>query len=236
MERFFVSIRRGDLAEVTRLLDERPELVRATRSKGPKKDLGQQPLGIAIKTRRYAIARLLLERGADVNFIEAEGTADGMRLPVVEDAVESAVATGVGATADAGDHRDAMALLRDMVARGAVVDTINPGHGRPGLEWFAERVVHHGHRGLGPAEVRAVTAIAQVLVDAGADPTRPYTWRAFDSSGAVVQERTTTLRDELAGAGPFFAGPPVPQLLEILDHCVEHRGRGGRKTRWWQRS
>ena len=57
---------------MTALLDKKPELIACTAKAPPKKDVGQSPLQVAIKTNNYVIAHLLLDRGADVNFMEPE--------------------------------------------------------------------------------------------------------------------------------------------------------------------
>lgn len=50
------------------LLDKKPELISCTAVAPPKKDNGQSPLMVAIKSDNLEVAHLLLDRGADVNF------------------------------------------------------------------------------------------------------------------------------------------------------------------------
>lgn len=91
MKKLFTAIRQGDIATVTALLDKKPELIACTAKAPPKKDVGQSPLQVAIKTNNYVIAHLLLDRGADVNFMEPEDCGSDFRMPVVQDAVRAAV-------------------------------------------------------------------------------------------------------------------------------------------------
>ena len=91
MKKLFTAIRQGDVATVTALLDKKPELIACTAKAPPKKDVGQSPLQVAIKTNNYVIAHLLLDRGADVNFMEPEDCGSDFRMPVVQDAVHAAV-------------------------------------------------------------------------------------------------------------------------------------------------
>ena len=91
MKKLFTAIRQGDYAAVVALLDKKPELVACTAKAPPKKDNGLSPLQVAIKTGQFVIAHLLLDRGADVNFMEAEDCGSDFRTPVVHDAIRAAV-------------------------------------------------------------------------------------------------------------------------------------------------
>src|SRR6266478_6497225 len=86
------AIRDGDLPAVRALIEATPELVGATASAPPKKDDGQSPLQIALKCGQSAIADYLIDRGADVNFIEASEINE-WRVPVLHDAIRNAIIT-----------------------------------------------------------------------------------------------------------------------------------------------
>ena len=86
----FVAIRQGDMAKVAASLDADPSLANAIAKAPPKKDDGQSSLQVAIKSGRFAIADLLLGRGADVNFID-RSPINPWNTPVVHDAVRAAV-------------------------------------------------------------------------------------------------------------------------------------------------
>ncbi len=68
MKKLFTMIRRGNLEEVARILDKNPALISCLAKAPPKKDDGQSPLMVAIKSDNLEVAHLLLDRGADVNF------------------------------------------------------------------------------------------------------------------------------------------------------------------------
>lgn len=91
MKKLFTAIRQGDTAAVCALLDKKPELIACTSKAPPKKDAGQSPLQVAIKSAHPEIAHLLLDRGADVNFMEAADCGSDWRMPVVQDAIMAAV-------------------------------------------------------------------------------------------------------------------------------------------------
>jgi len=91
MKKLFTAIRQGDAETVCALLDKKPELIACTAKAPPKKDAGQSPLQVAIKSGNLEIAHLLLDRGADVNFMEAEDCSNEWRMPVVQDAIRAAM-------------------------------------------------------------------------------------------------------------------------------------------------
>ena len=91
MKKLFTAIRQGDAATVCALLDKKPELIACTAKAPPKKDAGQSPLQFAIKSGNLEIAHLLLDRGADVNFMEAQDCGNEWRMPVVQDAIRAAM-------------------------------------------------------------------------------------------------------------------------------------------------
>ena len=91
MKKLFQAIRQGNDAAVRALLEKKPELISCTAKQPPKKDDGQSPLQVALKTGRLEIAEYLLDLGADVNFMEAEDCASGWQAPVLHDAINAAV-------------------------------------------------------------------------------------------------------------------------------------------------
>ncbi len=91
MKKLFQAIRQGDLAAVGALLEKKPELITCTAKQPPKKDDGQSPLQVALKCGQLAIAELLLDRNADVNFIESPDCCNEWRAPVLHDAINAAI-------------------------------------------------------------------------------------------------------------------------------------------------
>lgn len=91
MKKLFQAIRNGDMDNVIQLLDKKPELISCTAKQPPKKDDGQSPLQVALKCGQFEIAELLINRGADVNFIESEDCCNKWRAPVIHDAINAAV-------------------------------------------------------------------------------------------------------------------------------------------------
>ncbi len=135
MKKLFLAIRHGEIETVRTLLDKKPELIACTAKAPPKKDAGQSPLQVACKTGAIDIAHLLLDRGADVNFIEAEDCGNAWRMPVLQDAINCAVMNSqwnthdsvfglqVFSTQEKADR--AFGLLRRMLEMGADVHAVD---------------------------------------------------------------------------------------------------------------
>lgn len=92
MKVLFKAIRSGNLEEVRRLIEKKPELVNCTAKQPPKKDDGQSPLQVAIKTHNFEIANYLIDQGADINFMEDPAACcDDWCMPVLHISVMAAV-------------------------------------------------------------------------------------------------------------------------------------------------
>ena len=91
MKKLFTAIRQNDLETVKEIIEKKPELVNCVAKQPPKKDDGQSPLQVALKTEAFEIASYLIDNGANVNFIESEDCANLWRAPVIHDAINAAI-------------------------------------------------------------------------------------------------------------------------------------------------
>ena len=91
MKRLFKAIRAGNIELVRELIASNSELVNCIAKQPPKKDDGQSPLQVALKTGAFDIAEFLIDHGADLNFIEEESCCNTWRAPVIHDAINAAV-------------------------------------------------------------------------------------------------------------------------------------------------
>lgn len=82
MKKLFTAIRQGKVDEVAAILDRKPELISCLAKAPPKKDDGQSPLMVAIKSDNPKVAHLLLDRGADVNFRDAPTQPHSESAPI----------------------------------------------------------------------------------------------------------------------------------------------------------
>ena len=131
MKKLFTAIRNGNIDVVKSLLAKDPGLIACTAKQPPKKDDGQSPLQVAIKSGNFEIANYLLDCGADVDFMEAEACANEWRMPVLQDAIMAAImccrwnATGPDGTMQVFSTKEkadtAYLLLKRMLNMGADV-------------------------------------------------------------------------------------------------------------------
>ena len=91
MQKTFQLLRRGDLEAIRQILDKKPEEVNAVSGDKPKRDQGQSLLQVAIKSGHIDIADLLIDRGADLNFIEEPTELNPFCQPVIQTAGGRAV-------------------------------------------------------------------------------------------------------------------------------------------------
>ncbi len=91
MQKTFQLLRRGDIEGVRQILDKKPEEVNAVSGPKPKRDQGQSLLQVAIKSGHLDIADLLIDRGADLNFIEEPTELNPFCQPVIQTAGGRAV-------------------------------------------------------------------------------------------------------------------------------------------------
>lgn len=91
MKKLFNAIRKNDIDTVKTIISDKPELVNCIAKQPPKKDDGQSPLQVALKTGNFEIAEYLIDMGADLNFMEDTNCCNSWRAPVVHDAINAAV-------------------------------------------------------------------------------------------------------------------------------------------------
>jgi ankyrin repeat protein len=180
----FKEIRAGDLDAVTRRLDADPALVSAVAKAPPKKDDGQSPLQVAIKSGNFIVAQLLLDRGADVNFME-ESAINQWNAPVLHDSIRSAVFSSrygrnralpgqpprIEVMNDLATFEEALAVLRGLIERGADV-TATDSYGNSPLLRAALDARQIIDEPISQELLSDVRRVFSMLLVAGADPDR----------------------------------------------------------------
>jgi Ankyrin repeats (3 copies) len=109
----FRAIRNEEIQTVKELVAANQAFVNVCAFAPPKKDDGQSPLQVSLKTGRFAIADFLIEKGANVNFME-ESQINEWRFPVLHDAIRAAVFSS-----EVGRFDLAIRIIRKMLERGA---------------------------------------------------------------------------------------------------------------------
>ena len=135
MKKLFNAIKKQDLDTVIEILEHKPDLISSVAKQPPKSDDGKSLLQVAIKDGTIEIANYLLSKGADVNFIEAESSVSGWRMPVIQDALANAIIKSRWCSVDKESNAivqntkkeadEAFELLKRMVSMGANLDVVD---------------------------------------------------------------------------------------------------------------
>ena len=220
MKKLFTSIRASDLEMVRQIIEKKPELVNCVAKQPPKKDDGQSPLQVALKTGNTAIANYLLDMGADVNFIEDESCCNSWRTPVIHDAINCAVMSCRWNTNDKNmgfkvfstkeKAAEALDVLKRMLDMGADVNALD-SYGNSVSNRFALQAkqilpaYNYAEHREGTDRIfteelhEDLRSVLQALKDAGADdsykaPNLGCSVRKFCSEGSI-----SILFDEVFG-------------------------------------
>lgn len=145
MKKLFQAIRNNEIDVVKQLIQSKPELVNCVAKQPPKKDDGQSPLQVSLKTGNLEIAEYLIEMGANLNFIEDISCCNTWRAPVIHDAINAAVMKSRWNTNDKlrgfkiysteQEAKNAYKVLQRMLELGADVNALD-SHGNSGLWRF----------------------------------------------------------------------------------------------------
>ncbi len=146
MKKLFIAIRNSDLDTVREILAKKPELVACTAKQPPKKDDGQSPLQVALKTGNFDIADHLLALGADVNAKDSYGNSCLWRaclqasqiLPRYNPA-ENKMSGERLLTEEV--EADLSRIFRLLVKSGADINYVRPGIDRSVKEFYKNQTV-----------------------------------------------------------------------------------------------
>ena len=95
MNAMFKEIRQGDIEKIWARIEKKTVVVNEVfTGKKPLKDIGQSPLQVAVKCGEFEIIDLLLENGADPDFMEKKtqkpqntNASYFVSMPVIHDAI-----------------------------------------------------------------------------------------------------------------------------------------------------
>ena len=184
MKKLFTAIRKNDLAAVEELLSKNPSIISEVSHGAPKKDDGQSPLQVALKAASSEMVNLLLDYGADVNFMEDEDSANDWRTPVLHDAINRAVMcsrwnnvgiNGFEVMSTEKEADEAFEILEKMIKLGADVNS-KDSYGNACLDraclqarQILPRNKEDDSRILTPELHKDIARIFDLLISSGAD-------------------------------------------------------------------
>ena len=121
---FFKAVSDGDLNEVSKLLDNRPEYLTVCNVAPPKKDDGQSGLQVAFKTGNFEIARLLIEKGADIDFMETSEINE-WTAPVLHDCIRATIFNSYTLQKDTKQFDKAYSVFELMLTKKANPNSVD---------------------------------------------------------------------------------------------------------------
>ena len=229
MKKLFDNIKKSNIEKVSQIIEKNPELVNCVSENLTKRDEGQSPLQIAIKTENTAIANYLLDMGADVNFIANEETPK--REPVIHDAIKYAVRScrwnendkymGFSERSTKEKAVEAFGILKKMLDMGADVKALD-FFGYSGLGYFVQQAKkilptynyaeeREENDRIFTTEVHEdLKNVLKALKDAGADLSELDKFRESCSDGAIA-----ILLDEVYGGNMESHADLERELLKI---------------------
>jgi hypothetical protein len=184
---YFKAIRRGDIEQVAASITTDKAYLSVCRVAPPKQDDGQSGLQVAFKAGQFAIARLLIEQGADVNFQETS-TVNGWTAPVLHDAIRAALFSTWSQTPATSTFDRAFSTLQLLLLQGASPQA-QDSYGNASLHRAlldAKQVLEHPQAATKqPLLFQQVRQVFAALLAAGADPTLATTTRPSATAMAV---------------------------------------------------
>ena len=180
LKAFFSAIRAGAISVVKNLVLSDKAYLSVCNSAPPKKDDGQSGLQVACKTGHFDIARMLIEFGADVNFMETSSVNE-WTAPVLHDCIRAVIFNSYTLQKDVTRFDEGILVLRLMLEKGADPDAAD-SYGNTPLHraiMDARQMIDNPAVDLtGDVLLKQLRAVFLLLTSAGADinlenPKRP---------------------------------------------------------------
>lgn len=115
---FFKAISDGDINKVSELIDKNSEYLSICNVAPPKKDDGLSGLQVAFKTGNFEVAKLLIDKGANVNFMETSKINE-WTAPVLHDCIRATIFNSYTLQRDTKHFDNAFSLLELMLNKKA---------------------------------------------------------------------------------------------------------------------
>ncbi len=168
---FFRAVTEGDAGKVAELIASDKAYLTVCSFAPPKKNDGQSGLQVAFKTGSFEIAGLLIEKGADVNFMETSAINE-WTAPVLHDCIRAMIFNTYTLQKNEDRFNQAYFLFQQMLERKAdpnAVDSFgNNCLHRAILD--AQQMISHPHADLSDGVLlHQLRKVFKALISAGAD-------------------------------------------------------------------
>ena len=168
---YFKVITDGNIQKVAELIEADKAYLTTCSLSPPKKNDGQSGLQVAFKTGNFDIAGLLIEKGADVNFMETSAVNE-WTAPVLHDCIRAMIFNSYTLQKDTARFDQAFALFQQMLNRKADPNAMD-SYGNNCLHRAildANQVIHHPNADLSDGILlQQLRKIFRTLISAGAD-------------------------------------------------------------------
>lgn len=170
VKHFIRAVRRHDNKGAKLMLAEVPDLINAVASAPPRKDDGQSPLQIAFKTGNFAMAKLLLDKGADPTFMEQSSLND-WRAPVLHDAIQASLMTAVDLYGTGRNPTAGLRLVKRLLLMGADPNRPDSFGNTPAMRALLDsrQIITHPMFNRHSGAVRHARRVIKLLHKHGAD-------------------------------------------------------------------
>jgi hypothetical protein len=171
MKALFTAIRDRDSERVRQLCENHPSAVNEVSGGAPKRDRGQSPLQVAVKTANFEIANWLVDHGADVCFMEADG-ASPWRMPVLHDAIRAATFSSWTVGNDVDTFAGSFGTLDKLLNAGADVRACDSNGKTAATRFWLDVAQIWGPQlpeGARPTTLDRLHQVCERLVGAGVD-------------------------------------------------------------------
>jgi len=124
IKNYFNAIVSGNINIVASLIDTDKEYLTVCNVAPPKKDDGQSGLQAALLSGNFSVAKLLIERGADVNFMDASDV-NAWQMPVLNDSIRAAIFCSYTLQKNTRVFDEAFEVMQLMLSKGANANGID---------------------------------------------------------------------------------------------------------------
>ena len=126
IKRFFKAVSDGNTNKVSELLDENTVYLTVCNFAPPKKDDGQSGLQIAFQTGNFEVAKLLIDKGANINFMATPLEINKWNTTsVLHACVKATIFSSYTLQKDTKQFDKAFSLLQLLLSKGANPNSID---------------------------------------------------------------------------------------------------------------